>query len=311
MTLGIEPATTGALVVTYYPDPGFPERLQAILREFPLLLVWDNTDDREVSASIASEVKRIGARFATGSANIGLGTAFNRGFARLAELGATWICTFDQDSMPQSGFAAELLGTASRQLVDGMSVAAVGANWRDAVRMRMARHLVRHPYVPLAFRRVEALTDLASVDFVISSGCLTRLEAWRQLGGFDETLFIDLVDADFCLRAKRAGWTIAVSASSILQHHRGSKRAVQRFGRTWWPSCMPPKRLRYLFRNRVRLLLRHGRATPHWAIYEMTHSLKVLIEDVLLTSGRWTRLRAIIAGLCDAAHGRQGRLPED
>jgi rhamnosyltransferase len=144
---------------------------------------------------------------------------------------------------------------------------------------------------------------------VITSGSFFSLATWRKLGGFDESLFLDLVDFDYCLRAGAAGHNVAVASDARLAHRRGDKQPVRLFGRTWWPAFMPPLRLHYLFRNRVRLIARHGCHAPHWVVFEFVYVVKILGEILLLEDNKLRKLTACFRGVRDGLLGRSGRLP--
>ena len=82
----------------------------------------------------------------------------------------------------------------------------------------------QHPRVNWWFQKVEIENlDLPSVTMVITSGSLLRIEAWDDCGRFDEALFIDYVDTDFCLKCLARGWQIAVSAGGRMTHQLGSR----------------------------------------------------------------------------------------
>lgn len=295
MSLATPNAAPAAITVTYEPDAGWPERLQAILNICPRCIVIDNSTTPAARAFVRATV----AGFATAElianpANLGLGRALNQGCQALHETGCTWVIAFDQDSAPQSGLASALLATAA---TSGPATAVVGANWIDLGRPGHAsRHLVAAPPFGCSFRRVAATKDLTDVLCVITSGSLFSLKAWHELQGFDETLFLDLVDTDFCLRARRTGWTVAVSALARLDHRRGDKRPVRFLGRTCFPSFMSPFRLHGLARNRLLLFRRHGGGDPAWMLYEMVYAAKLLGDILFLEDRKFAKLAACCRG---------------
>lgn len=303
------PAATavGGVVVTYHPDAEFATRLRAIADEVGPLFVIDNSADAAVAARLARTCSEAGATFFAQGENTGLAAALNRGFHQLLATGVPWGIAFDQDSTPRPGFTRALLATAKTD------AAVTGANWRDEAHPdRAARHLMAHR-IPFLFRRREATTDLDDVTCVIASGSLFHLPTWRDLGGFDESLFLDLVDSDYCLRARAAGYPIRVASRAHLDHRRGAKREVRWAGQTCWPAFMPPARLYYLFRNRVPLLPRELWRAPHWVTFELAYAGKALAEIVLLEDRTGAKLAACGRGLRDGLLGGQGparwRLP--
>lgn len=300
------PILLGAVVVTYFPDSEFPSRLAAILREIPACIVVDNTTDPTVRANLAALCTRLDCEFLAQPDNTGLGTALNAGFAIHAARGAREVVAFDQDSTPQPGFASALLNT--RRAVKGLGV--IGANWQDQGRPGSpSLHLRRH-LLPPFFRRSAARTDLFDVTCVITSGTLFDVALWRELGGFDTGLFLDLVDTDFCLRTRAAGRAVGVSATARLAHRRGAKQPIRRLGRTWWPAFMPPLRLRYVARNRIHLLTRHGLREPHWAAFELCFAAKLIVDILLLENDSLAKIAASLRGTWDGLLGSTGKFQE-
>ncbi len=298
-----DPSSCGGVVVTYRPDPGFAARLAAMCQEVGRMVVVDNTATSATSDSLAAIRAHCGCQLLCNDSNLGTAAALNRGFAELERLGCRWAVAFDQDSTPEAGLVAHLRAYADRQ--PDRPAAVVGSNWIDAARGGPSRFLTRHPSLPLCFKRVTAERDLPAVTTVIMSGALFSLAAWRALGGFDESLFLDLVDADYCLRTRRAGRAVSVAANARLLHPRGRKRAVRFLGRTWWPAFMPTWRLHHLFRNRVLLFRRHAWREPHWAAFEITYALKILAEVVFLEDQTFAKLGACLRGTWDGVWGRR------
>lgn len=300
------PTLLGAVVVTYFPDPAFHSRLAAIAREIPACIVVDNSATPAIRAELAELCTQLGCEFVAQPDNTGLGSALNAGFTIHAARGAREVVAFDQDSTPLPGFAAALLAT----LRAGKGLGVIGANWQDQGRPGAAsRHLRRH-LLPPFFRRSLARTDLFDATYVITSGTLFDVALWRELGGFDPGLFLDLVDTDFCLRARAAGWAVGVSATARLAHRRGAKQPVRRLGRTWWPAFMPPLRLRYVARNRIHLLARHGWREPHWALFELCFAAKLVADILLLENDKLAKIASSLRGTWDGLLGSTGKFHE-
>lgn len=61
----------------------------------------------------------------------------------------------------------------------------------------------------------------------VTGACLaTRTEVFFQLGGFDESLGVDLNDIDYCLRAQRQGFSVLYEADAELIHHESPSRGT-------------------------------------------------------------------------------------
>jgi rhamnosyltransferase len=295
----------GVVTVTFEPDHAWPERLRLIAGYFPRCVVVDNSVTPGAQALVrATAAQYPGVELIANPDNPGIGRALNQGFEVLAAAGIVWVIAFDQDSTPAPGFAQALLETAAGD--ETGRVAVVGANWRDRARPDHAsRHLRPGPPFGWGFRRIAADADLSGVLCVITSGSLFSLRAWHELGGFDEGLFLDLVDTDFCLRARAAGWTVAVAAAARLGHERGAKRAVRFLGRTFYPAFMPPGRLYYLSSNRLQLFRRHGGHEPGWVAYELVYAAKLCADILFLEDHKAAKLAACLHGTVHGLFGRK------
>jgi GT2 family glycosyltransferase len=61
----------------------------------------------------------------------------------------------------------------------------------------------------------------------VTGACLaTRREVFEHLGGFDETLGVDLNDVDYCLRASASGFRTVYEPSAELTHHESPSRGT-------------------------------------------------------------------------------------
>ncbi|MET5116689.1 glycosyltransferase family 2 protein, partial [Burkholderia pseudomallei] len=60
--------------------------------------------------------------------------------------------------------------------------------------------------------------------FLISSGSVISRGANARLGRFDEALFIDHVDTEYCLRAQAHNVPLYVEPSLVLNHRKRARR---------------------------------------------------------------------------------------
>jgi GT2 family glycosyltransferase len=70
-------------------------------------------------------------------------------------------------------------------------------------------------------RRQPSISAPLAVDWVIGAFFLIRRELWNELNGLDEDFFFYFEEADFCLRAGRAGWTAMYLPQVIVFHGQG------------------------------------------------------------------------------------------
>ena len=85
----------------------------------------------------------------------------------------------------------------------------------------------------------EALSEPVVVHWVAGSCLMVRSDAFRALGGFDESFFLYWEDADFCKRLAKAGWLTAYLPTAVVMHlaGRSSRRARARAIRAFHASA--------------------------------------------------------------------------
>jgi rhamnosyltransferase len=299
-----------AVVVTFQPDAGVQGRLAAVCQQVERLIVVDNDSGEPARTLLRNWAESAGAVFIANAENRGLAAALNQGMRRAEDEGFEWVVTLDQDSTPQPGMVAAL----ARSVLAAPKperVAIVGANTVDERRPEIADRWLLPGHWHMGFRRAACRgADLPNVTFVITSGSLTRVRTWRELGGFDEGLFIDFIDHDFCLKAHRIGLEVRVGSDARLLHNMGAKRAVKVAGRRLCPTFHSATRHYYMARNRILVWRRHAWRYPHWWMFDVCFSTLNSVRVFLAEDRRREKMAAMLRGTRDGLLGRRGREPQ-
>jgi rhamnosyltransferase len=300
-----------AVVVTFFPDEGVVDRLSAVHDQAGHLIVVDNGSNAQALAVLeAWRAGKPNVELLVLGRNTGLAAALNRGLAKAEELGFELAITFDQDSTPASGMVAELLRTLANY-PESRRVAVVGPTIVDRnAPVECYRWLRPNPVFPALFQRVSC-EDVyrEDVTFVITSGALMPLAAYRELGPLQEDLFIDYVDHEYCLRARARGYRVLVAGRARLLHALGAKR-VMRVGRySVRPTFHAADRLYYIYRNRIPLLKRYGLREFHWLAFDLLATGHNLFRVAFFEDDRWRKLSSVLEGTVDGLLGRTGARP--
>ena len=311
-----------AVVVTYQSDTAALDQLVArLLPQVAALVIVDNGSDAAVVAHLEELVDRLTDEPAGAASpgahspvvqlvalgrNTGIGEGQNRGIDRARELGATHVLLSDDDSLPAPDMVERLV-TALTEADPADRVAAVGPVTVDP----------RTGSAPLVFtdqglapRRIPHLptTDGAQVDvaFLIASGCLIDVRALDEIGPMNAALFIDHVDLEWGVRARRAGWALRVVVGARLEHSLGdATRKVP--GRARAVHLQSPVRNYYTVRNTVHLIRSRFFDRP-WRRGYRRWITRYIVYYLLAVPPRATRARLMARGLRDAWTGRLGSL---
>jgi len=135
--------------------------------------------------------------------------------------------------------------------------------------------------------------------YVPGTAMLIKKEVIENIGLLDERYFLYFEDADYCLRASRAGYGLKI-VSQALVHHRISSSA-RRLG--------APMLLRYHFRNALLFNRKNGPIwvkvlLPFWTSFII---IKQLIK-IIIRPAKGEISRAILNGVLDFYLGHFGKI---
>ena len=118
-------------------------------------------------------------------------------------------------------------------------------------------------YKPLLNKGIELNEDFVEKDVLISSGKLILADAVKEIGMMDESLFIDLVDFEWCWRAKKYGYRVFSSKRARMGHMVGQKNV--KILKVYTLLIPSPIRHYYQFRNTL-FLLKRDYVPNYWKI---------------------------------------------
>lgn len=306
------PQDVAAIIVTYNPEPeGLRRGLSEIAKQVGCVVVVDNAsynleqcqlDPLGLQLDIRLEVVLLGR-------NVGLAAGFNAGIDVADKLGFPFIVLFDQDSVPQTGMVGELKQSYASLTASGVRVAAVGPRYRDSGGGAVSNFI---PCDEGNAKRAHCQSENETVktDFLISSGCFMPMQAIREVGLMDESLFIDYVDAEWCLRGRSKGWSVYGVCAAVMEHALGESRQ-----RTWfigWRNVSNHKPFRYYYIFRNSLLLRHRTYVPsHWKKANLRHNILLAGYLIGFSPSRFANLRMMWKGIVDGRKGATGQMQAD
>ncbi|HUP31214.1 MAG TPA: glycosyltransferase family 2 protein [Usitatibacter sp.] len=296
-----------SVTVAYNAPPlRLAEQLRALQGEISRIIVVDNGSASPV-AQLLREIPGAGenVQVLPFTRNLGVAHGFNAGIAEARRNGARYVLLLDHDSVPEAGMVAALLESmAAARARAGGPVAAVGPRIRDS----RDRHEL--PFVSLGWLRnhhgrCASEEGMLACDFLISSGALVDVGAFDAVGPFDEDLFVDNVDLEWCFRARAKGFRLYGACAAILDHRLGDERRPVLNGLE--VVVHSPERLYYMTRNRVALYGR-GYMPLKWKIKDFLRALAKFATLMLLVAPRKEYARMSWRGLRDAWAGRRGKL---
>ncbi len=217
--------------------------------------------------------------------NAGIARSLNEGLHIATKRSVPWLLTLDQDSTPGTEMLTTLL-TATRRRAG----AAVGAIAPGTV--RIAGQCLSYPITPRH--------GLLTTHEVLQSGTLWNVAALNEVGGFDEGLCMDAVDAGACLALRQQDYVIGVCPEAEIDHHWGDARWIRAFGRDIAVTNHSSERRTTMVRNRLRLAPAEFRQSPVHAFRTLRRVAVSSALAVTVESHPWNKAKAAMRGVWQA-----------
>ena len=279
------------VVATYRPDSHVISLVDRLIDSGIAVLVTDDASPVTSDPILRSSQDLAGATVIRHSRNQGIARGLNDGLRFAQESGATWLLTFDQDSKLTDNYVSAIVEYAE----------SLNSLWSDSVRVGAvgAAHVqdssgdLKYPITIVD----SGSGSIACTEEVIQSGTLWNVEALFSVGGFDETLGMDAVDAAACLRLREKGYRIALAPDLTLIHNLGDSRPVKLFGRTVLATGHSPSRRATMMRNRLRLAPAEFNQSPKHAFRTLRRVGVNAVLGVSVENERWAKLKGSLRGI--------------
>ncbi len=137
-----------------------------------------------------------------------------------------------------------------------------------------------------------------TVDFVSGCALLARREVWEKVGVLDDKFFMYYEETEWCVRASRAGFKIALVPMAMIWH----KISIEE-------RATSPRTYYYMVRNRLLFLHKTGAGYQTWA-YTVFEYIRTYMSWSLRS--KWQDRRhlrgTMVQAFRDYSRGRFGKL---
>ena len=305
-----------SITVTFNPHPERLEEQIASLRgQVDEMIVVDNASEVPVGEILRQcaprELDEGRLLLISLPENLGVAHGFNVGIEQARRRASRFALLLDHDSIPTPDMV-RLLEAGYRRGVDlagAGRIAAVGPRVNDT------RDRREYPFIRLGWLRNRHLrcgdvagSEIVPCDFLMSSGSLIALDALPAIGEFDETLFIDSVDLEWCCRARARDYALYGVCAAELDHRLGDHRRV--FARVIQLVVHSPRRFYYMSRNRF-LLYQRPYMPLKWKLKDLLRVTAKFTATMLLVAPRFEYARMMLRAIRDGAARRGGKFTED
>lgn len=277
-----------AVIVTFNPDLKTVEKLVSSLCSAGVHpVIVDNSKKNAFECSSFDVISLYN--------NVGIAKAQNVGIEYCIKKNAQIIIFFDQDSViPDDSFLPKLFNPI---INDNEKVTA-------PIYIDNSKGFT-YPIVSIKDSGTRTKVYPKSTDnnfytnIAISSGTAVRCDVFSEVGVMDESLFIDYVDTEWCLRCAKKSIAILVVPSAMMSHSIGDDVIDLYFFKAPVHSAF---RRYYRIRNSI-FLFRFAHVPKVLAIRELCFSILHQLIIITFRENRWPQFKTLFRGLYDGVIG--------
>lgn len=277
-----------AVVILYYPEESIVRNIDSYLPFVQKLYILDNSENAsfQLSGSFSSTGKII---YRSDGENKGIAIRLNEAVQLAGTDGFDYLLTMDQDSFFDGKNIQNYLRCV-QGFEDPQNVSVFGLSFET---------------------RNSSFENCNSreVMHLITSGSLINLAVNKVVGPFDENLFIDEVDFEYCLRSVQKGFKNICFANIFLDHQLGKSsthRSFKNAAKTT-RSLHAPERIYYMVRNFFYLQEKYHDVFSQEMNLRKRILLNRLKNNILYNHRRFNVFQNIIKGYNDYKKYRMGK----
>jgi len=140
-------------------------------------------------------------------------------------------------------------------------------------------------------------------ECVMTSGNIIKTDVAQLVGGFNESLFIDEVDYEFCYRLRRFDYKILIFYDVTMEHHLGN---LTRYNVGIWHFNATNHNVirRYYMARNMLYIMNHY---PEVRVKHFKNFIKMIIKIILAENCKLEKIKYIIKGINAYRHDKFGK----
>lgn len=261
------------VVVLFNPNIDQINNIKAMSNHYTVVAVDNSVRESELN----------GLQYIFLQGNKGIATAQNVGIRWAKEKGFEYILLLDQDSKIDRGFVNGLYRDFLQIKGNDSQIGFLGPIFIDSKSNQEYKNYT------------DKTEEFSKTNAIIASGSFISMEALESAGLMDESLFIDLVDFEWCWRAVSKGYTGYMTRNVQMIHSIGKEY------HNWHGFVLgisAPFRYYYQYRNTL-WLAKRGYVPLKWKVKSIVRRTIDIFIVPLASDNGWSVLKHILKGIKD------------
>lgn len=275
-------------LVLYHPNKANIDTLSTYIDSVKKLYIFDNTETHSNFASLNNNEKL--SYFWDGE-NKGIAIRLNQACKMALQEGYDYLLTMDQDSYFTENYLEKYIEEINT-FENKNTVATFGLEY--------------------ATNALSSEKKFNEVDHVITSGCILNLKLYQEIGGFDENLFIDYVDTDYCFNALSKGFRNIQFKHLLLTHSIGEikkrKSLTSLYLKSKQRPIHAPIRIYYMWRNLLYMKKKYGNTFPENLKILEKRQRKYIYRCINYSENAWEAFKMFQKAKSDFKNNSMGKI---
>lgn len=276
-----------ACVILYQPDKSVLTNIKSYLNFVDRIWIIDNSEQQILNLQYfsAHQSKIV---FVHDSNNEGIAKRLNQACNFAINDGFEFLLTMDQDSYFEETCIKKYL-----ECIENFSE-------KEKVGMFGINHQKQNNKKDCNSRKANVL---------ITSGSIINLIAYKAIGDFDENLFIDFVDTDYCFRSILKGYHL-IEFPNVFMHHEIGKTENRRSFKSLRNSnrsIHSAIRLYYMTRNYLYLKKKYGNQFTEQLSAHKKDLLNRIKNKLLYQGNRLKTIKFLLKAYRDFKQNKMGK----
>ena len=285
---------TAAVVILYYPTLETLHNISTYANAVDKIFVFDNSEESTFMKDRLCELQNV--VYFHDKHNAGIAQRLNTGAKMAIHEGFDWLLMMDQDSRFDNCSIKFYLDSIN-DFSDKAKVGLFGPQFDRKNQTSITQSISKE------------------VDSIITSGTMLNLAAYKEIGEFDEKLFIDGVDIEYCLRVQKAGYKIIQFMNIFLQHELG-KTAIKASIKTLYlvkkeKELHSPLRYYYMYRNNLYLQSKYKEFDKQKMQKINKNAMSFLKKGFFYGDSSWEIIKYVIEARRDFKQNKMGKYQPD
>ena len=286
-----------AIIISYNPDNNLLDSINLLINQVEKIIIVDNGSEsqKKKNINLIKDIDNKKIEVIFNEENLGIATALNIGVKEALNQGYNWILTMDQDSKASSNMVEKMFEVYSTiDESERKDILSIFPNFVDE-----------------RIQSIEENSNMNSYEYVdadITSGNLLRAEVFDKVGFFDDSLFIDLVDTDFCMRLNEENIKMIKVRDAILYHSLGESQTVKSIFGKFNTSNHSALRRYYMTRNRFYTWEKYKDLNSFTLNRDKKLFKKEFIKIILGEKDKINKIKMVFKGYKDYKKGIRGKL---